>query len=87
MEPVQRIGLQGGHHDLYLLQAAGSVNGVLDEEEATNATNILKTISKRSTIIEDLTSCANQTRRSFGGKEIIVSFTIIRIRYLIITIS
>merc|ERR1712013_49845 len=57
-------------------KALASADGSIDEASANETTEILNRINARSTLVEDLQSCANET----SGRQVAVAFTIIRIR-------
>merc|ERR1711962_1877885 len=57
-------------------KALTSADGSIDEASANETTEILNRINARSTLVEDLQSCANET----NGRQVAVAFTIIRIR-------
>ena len=58
-------------------KAMASADGSIDEASANETTEILNGINARTTLVEDLLSCANETS---GGRQVAVAFTIIRIR-------
>merc|ERR1719500_35847 len=58
-------------------KALASTDGSIDEASANETTEILNGINGRTTLVEDLLSCANETS---GGRQVAVAFTIIRIR-------
>ena len=57
-------------------KAMASADGSIDEASANETTEILNRINARTTLVEDLLSCANET----SGRQVAVAFTIIRIR-------
>merc|ERR1711962_843706 len=57
-------------------KALTSADGSIDEASANETTEILNRINARSTLVEALQSCANET----NGRQVAVAFTIIRIR-------
>ena len=59
-------------------KALASTDGSIDEASANETTEILNRINARASLVDDLLSCANETR------QVAVAFTIIIITIIII---
>jgi hypothetical protein len=60
------------------MQTADSVDAKLDATAANETTETLNRISGRTTLVDDLKSCAVETDSS--GRQIVFSVTIVKIR-------
>jgi len=64
-------------------KALPDANADLDEKAANDTTAILDGINSRKSLTDDLKSCTKETRLNRDGRQVSVSFTIIRIRFYV----
>jgi len=64
-------------------KALPSSDADVDEEATKETTGILDGINGRATLKDDLSSCGKETRMDENGRQVTVSFTIIRIRFYV----